>query len=210
MPKFPEPPTVNDLQVFGVRPDEEYRLPVGATVWRVYFQGGDHPTRWHDFRAFGPTDARFDHHLLPKRVQDRKMLYGASLGPTCIAEVFQKSRTINRTRRRPWLVAFETTREVVLLDLGGAWPTRVGASQAINTGTRKRAKRWSQRIYEAFPHIHGIYYPSSMYRSEPAIALYEHAEDALPAAPSFHKPLDDASLLIPLQNVANDVGYSIL
>jgi hypothetical protein len=49
-----------------------------------------------------------------------------------------------------------------------------------------------------------------MYGNRPAIALYDRAEDALPAAPLFHRPLDDASLLIPLQNVAYDVGFSVV
>ncbi len=210
MPKFPEPPTVAELQALGVRSDEEYRLPATELVWRVYNHGGPHPGQWHDFRAFGPTDARFDHHLLPERVQARKILYGATLGPTCIAEVFQRTRTINRTGRRPWLVGFEVIRNVVLLDLTGAWPTRVGASQKISSGTRGRAQRWSQRIYDAFPHLEGIRYPSSMYKNEPAIALYERAENALPTAPLFNNPLDDGSLLVVLQNVAYDVGYSIV
>ncbi len=210
MPKFPEPPSIAKLQALGIRADEKYKLPARELVWRVYNRGGLYRSRWYDFRAFGPTDARFDHHLPPKRIQDRKIIYGATFGPTCIAEVFQKTRTINRARRRPWLVGFEMRRDIVLLDLMGTWPTRVGTSQAINSGTRRRSRRWSQSVYDAFPDIEGILYPSSMYKNEPAIALYERAEDALPNAPLFHKPLDDGALLIPLQNIANAVGYCIV
>lgn len=210
MAKFPEPPSVADLVALGIRPSEACTLAAGTRIWRIYFQAGPHPALWNDFRGYGPTDARFDHHLPPARVQTRQILYAASHGPICVAEVFQSTRTIDRTRRSPWLVAFEVLRDVTLLDLTGHWPTRAGASQAINSGTRKRARRWSRRIYDAFPPIEGIRYPSSTYENQPALALYERAESAMPTTPVFHRALADPALLGPLQAVASAAGYTMV
>ena len=210
MPKFPEPPLLPQLVALGFRTSERELLTAGTTIWRIYFQGGHHPSAWDDVRNFGPTDGRFDHHVPPSAVQARGILYGARSGPVCIAEVFQHTHTIDRNRRSPWLVAFELKRDVQLLDMSGAWPTRAKASQAINSGSRQRARRWSQRIYEAFGTIEGLYYSSSMYKNKPAVALYERARTAIPSAPIFHRALADPSLLTPLQNIAHDLGYRLV
>ena len=123
-------------------------------------------------------------------------------------KVFQDSRAIDRRARDPWLVAFRLQHKLQLLDLTGTWPTRAGASMAINTGSRFRAQRWSRVIYEAYPYLHGLYYSSSMHANQPAIALYERAKDtgALSAQPLFHRSLSDPSLLTTLRNAATDLG----
>jgi RES domain len=151
MPKFPEPPTVNILR--SIKPDLR-QLAQGTSLWRVYFRAGRYPSVWYEFRRFGPlSTARFDHHE-PDAAgnpwsQERAILYAALQGPTCIAEVFQSTRIIDRHARSPWLVAFSTTRDLVLLDLCSTFPTRAGASMAINTGPRPRAQRWARAFYEA-------------------------------------------------------------
>jgi hypothetical protein len=117
MAKFPHPPPVADLVGLGVRADERRQLAVGTTLWRLYFQGGPHPTAWHDFRHFGPTAGRFDHHQPPPQPQARAILYAAELGPACVAEVYQDTRTIDRRRRSPWLVAFVLASPLTMLDL---------------------------------------------------------------------------------------------
>ncbi|MFV2073559.1 MAG: RES domain-containing protein [Thermoanaerobaculales bacterium] len=210
MVKFPEPPSVPELRALGIGPAEEHTLVAGSRVWRIYFQTGQRPGLWNGFRGFGPTDARFDHHPPPAAIHTRKILYGAGQGRVCVAEVFQGTRTIDRRRRNPWLVAFEIVRDLRLLDLRGLWPTRVGASQAISSGSRRRAQRWSRRIYEAFPGIQGLCYPSSMGGGAPAFALYERAADAIPATQSFHRALADPALHIPLENAAHQIGYAIV
>lgn len=207
MAKFPEPPPAETLAKVAPSIRE---LAAGATLWRLYFRGGRHPTFWNHFRSFGPTGARFDHQVPPPRVQIRRVLYAAAEGPTCLAEVFQDTRVIDRTARDPWLVAFEPVEPVVLLDLSGTWPTRAGASMEINSGPRPRAQRWAQAIYQAFPQIEGVYYPSSMNANRPAIALWERAADAIPARPIFHRPLLDPALLPVLSRVARDLGYGLV
>jgi hypothetical protein len=173
--------------------------------------GGDHPTSWKGFRRFGPLGTgRFDHHEPPPHDQDRGILYAADRGSAAFAECFQATRTINRSRRDPWLVCFSLDREVSLLDLGGAWPTRVGASQAINSGERSRAREWSRAIYEQYPGVEGLRYPSSMLVGAVAVALYERAEDALAGRPILHMPLTHPGLQFPIQRVASEVGYGIV
>jgi hypothetical protein len=210
MPKFPNPPGVPQLVALGVLPNEQRAVAAGTVLWRLYFQGGRHPTRWHDFRCFGPTGGRFDHHDPPPQLQNRGILYAAQSGPVCVAEVYQQTRTINRRRRNPWLAAFALARDVLLLDMSSGWPTRATASQAINSGSRVRARRWSRQIYQAFPNIEGIYYPSSMYMNALAVAFYERATNAIPTAPVFHRALNDPALLTSLQNVAATVGYRLI
>ena len=210
MPKFPEPPTPAELAAIGA---DIQVLPAGTRIWRVYFQAGAHPTTWGQFRAWGPTDARFDHHVPPPRVQTREILYGA-VGPmaaiTAIAEVFQASRLVERTRRAPTWVAFDCTRALRLLDLTNTWPTRAGASMAITSGQRARARRWSQRIYTVFPDIDGLLYGSSMNANHLCVALYERALGAMPARPVFHRLLSDPAVLTLLKNACAAVGYALV
>lgn len=81
-------------------------LPEGTTLARIYFSGGPHPVRWNEFRHYGPTNARFDHHVPDghgdSRTQDRSVLYCGSDALTCLAEVFQQTRRIDRVRNGPW------------------------------------------------------------------------------------------------------------
>jgi hypothetical protein len=204
MPKFPEPPA-------RLPPPVTTQLAAGTTLWRVYFTCGPHPAAWDDFRFFGPhAAARFDHHVPPAHVQARGILYAARRPTTCIAEVFQQTRTIDRAARGPWLVRFELQREVEVLDLTGVWPTRAGASMAINSGQRARAQRWSRAIYGAYPNVDGLLYGSSMHANQPAVALYERAQNALPAAPTFNRALADPALFYRLQVAAADLGYRLV
>ena len=207
MPKFPEPPPVAELA--EVEPVWRV-LPARSLLWRLYFRGGSHPTFWNALRAYGPTQGRFDHHLSPPRVQDRSILYAAEEGAICFAEVFQDMRLIDRTARDPWLAGFVLRGPLRLLDLTGAWPTRAGASMAINTGPRFRAQRWSRAIYEAYPEACGVYYASSMYRNRPCAALYERGAETLPKMPEFHRPLRDPALLPVIRRVAKDIGYGLV
>lgn len=213
MPKLPEPP--GDDAVGRVDPVLR-TLAQGTMLARVYFTGGSYPTAWDEFRRYGPTNARFDHHLASAlgapEVQARSILYCATAAHTCFAEVFQETRRINRTRYGPWLAIFVLTRDVRLLDLTGRYPTRVGASMAINTGHRGRARAWARTFYSAYPALEGIYYPSSMNGNEPAVALNDRAEQAgsLPSYPEFNRALADDVLLDVLKHSAHGLGYGLL
>ena len=209
MAKFPEPPSPRDLAAL-TGPEIE-TLPAGALLWRAYFRSGPHPATWNVFRAYGPvSSARFDHHDPPPHLQERAILYAASEGPTCLAEIFQETRVIDRRRNAPWLAAFELEAPLELLDLTRSWPTRARASMAINSGPRTRAQRWARAIYEAYPALQGIHYPSSMDGNRPAVALFERASPAMPSHPRFHRALAEAPLLIPLADAAARFGYRVV
>lgn len=208
MPKVPQRP---DLDRLSSTDPEWYRVEVGDELWRVYFRDGDHPTRWSQFRTFGPTDARFDHHLKGQSDTGRAVMYLALSPVTCFAEVFQKTRTIHRTHLKPVLVGFAMTRSLKLLDLTGAFPTRIGASMGLMTGARSISRNWAREIYAAYPKAQGLAYPSSMYANAAAIVLNDRADSAkaLPRSPGFHKALNDASMITLLKNAARELGYVV-
>ncbi len=184
-------------------------LPTGTRLWRIYFRGGRYPTRWSAFRFVRPSDKnRFDHHEEPKREQARGIVYCAPLIPVCIAEVFQRDRTLDRHAGEPWLVGFSTVRELALLDLTSRWPLRAGASQEINDGPRRLARAWSRGIYTAFPEIAGLCYRSKMHGGL-SVALYERAAAALPDTPILHEVLASLRLFDSLRRVAHDLGYDL-
>lgn len=174
---------------------------------RIYPRGGRHPRAWNGFRFAGPVpSARFDPHVEGER---RGVLYGARLLATCVAEAFQGTRVVDRSADDRCLAGFRVVRPVRLLDLTGDWPTRAGASQAIASGPRGRAQAWARAIYEAYPAVDGLWYPSSMHGGRPALVLFERAADALPAAPEIDVPLLHSGLLPDLVRAADALGYLI-
>lgn len=208
MPKLPEPPPPGRLEA-SLGPTVKV-LPRGARIWRLYYQGGDHPTAWNKFRYWGPgRNMRFDHHTDPPRSQERGVLYGASRVYTCFAEGFQATRTIECSRNEPFLVCYQLKRAVSLLDLTGTWPTKAGASMAINSGRRDRARDWSKRIYEDYEQVEGLYYPSSMDSNRPAVALYERAIGAIPKLPVFHHALTERGLRRVVLAACAIFGYAL-
>ena len=139
----------------------------------------------------------------------RRILYAATEIYTCFGERFQVGRTIERSRFESWLVGFALSHDVATLDLTGAWPTRAGASMVLASGPHSRARRWSQRIYEDYPAIEGLYYPSSMHANRPAVALYERAEAALPGSPTFNRALSDPLLDGVVAQACSVLGYDV-
>lgn len=170
MAKLPPSPGAEALRAFA---PELRILRAGTALARIYFTDGRGATRWNAFRRFGPLGSRFDHHV-PDRTgapceQERAILYAAVHIDTRVAEVLQQTRRVDRTRGAPWLAVFAFARDLALLDLTGAFCTRIGACMAIASGSRKRARDWSQDLYEAYGTIDGLYYPSSMNGHAPAL-----------------------------------------
>ena len=206
MAKVPLHPNVDRLH----STDAEWHIvEPGDELWRVYFRSGAHPSRWNQFRTFGPTDARFDHQVEGQQRAGRSVMYLAASPVTCLAEVFQKTRTIHRTHRMPALTGFRVTSPLKLLDLTGAFPTRIGASMGLMSGARSVGRNWARALYAAFPDAQGFAYPSSMHGNAVAIVLNDRADSvgALPRAPGFHKALADASMMTLLKNAARELGH---
>jgi RES domain len=178
---------------------------------RIYFAAGPHPSRWNQFRGAGPSAARWDYHPLDQRDNGelRAIFYCARDVDTCAAEVFQSTRRIDRTRNAPGLVVFALREAVTLLNLRGPFATAIGASSAIHSGPRSRARAWARELYEAYPDIQGLYYGSSMNGHAPAIALNERAQRAMPDQPQFHRALNDDLLVDTLQRIALRLTYGL-
>lgn len=79
----------------------------------------------------------------------------------------------------------------------------------LNSGQRPRARRWSAAIYDAYPAVEGLIYPSSMHANQTAMALYERCVDALPSLPSFHRSLADPLLNRALAVIARSIDYTL-
>ena len=77
----------------------------------------------------------------------RAVMYLAPSPVTCLAEIFQKTRTIHRTHRMPALVGFAMTSAVQLLDLTGAFATRIGASMGLVSGARSVSRNRARGLY---------------------------------------------------------------
>jgi RES domain-containing protein len=141
--------------------------------------------------------------------QSRAVLYCAPDVDTCAAEVFQTTRRIDRIRNAPGLVVFALREAVTLLDLRGVFATTIGASTAIHSGPRSRARAWARELYDAYPDVQGLYYGSSMNGHAPAIVLNDRAQRALPEEPQFHRALNDDMLVEVLQRITLRLSYGL-
>lgn len=163
-------------------------------------------------RHYGPTNARYDHHLPNAHgrphTQERGVAYLAGDIPTCLAEVYQVNRTVDRKLDRPWLVSIKIEHPLQLLDLTGTFLVQAGGSMKLISGARSHARNWSRGFYAAYNAVDGLYYLSSM-TNRPVLALYERAlaKHPFPASPDFHRALDDPLLIDPLQEACVDIGY---
>lgn len=182
---------------------------------RIYKRGGDYPTLWHSFRYFGPTGARFDHHLPDDQgrgqLQQRGIIYVATGIPTAMAEVFQDKRSLNRYRDEPWLVSFTLAANITLLNLTGTFCVQAGGSMKLVSGPTLYSQNWSRGFYECYEMIQGLYHPSSL-TNRPIITLYERADAnvVFSKVPRFHRALADPLLLEPLRNCCREIGYRFL
>jgi hypothetical protein len=139
----------------------------------------------------------------------RAVFYCAPAVDTCVAEVFQATRRIDRIRDAPALVVLALREPVNLIDLRGSFATRLGASTAMHSGPRSRARAWARDIYEAYPDAQGLYYGSSMNGHAPAVVLTERATSAIPEQPLFIRALNDDLILETLQQIALRLSYGL-
>ena len=211
MAKFPEPPSVDVLK--KIQPKISLYAQ-GSLIWRLHFIHGPYPTSWHEFRYYGPTSSRFDHHRPNTKGkahdQNRGIMYLAKNGPACLAEVYQATRIIDRNSKSPWLSAFRLATDIQLIDLTGIFSTTMGASSAIHSGPRPRARRWSQALYDTYTKIDGILYSSSMYGNAPAVALFERGQRSIPNLPAFHRALNDPAMSALLTKTAMSLNYQLV
>lgn len=212
MAKLPDPPSVDRLRELR-DPDDVVAVATFTRFARIYRAGGPHACAWNHFRTVGPVaTARFDPHpptatAAPADSPGHGVLYAGLTLRTALAETFQAARVVDRHTGSPWLVVFRPRRTLHLLDLTGTWPTRAGASQAISSGRRDRARAWARQIFSAYADVDGLWYPSSMDGGSPAVVLWERARPKLATSPELNLPLDAPGLALPVARAARQVGY---
>ena len=103
----------------------------------------------------------------------------------------------------------DQTIQTNLLDMRGVFATTIGASTAIHSGPRARARAWARALYDAYPEIQGLYYGSSMNGHAPAIVLNDRAQRAVPEQPQLHRSLNDDMLVDVLQRIAMRLSHGL-
>lgn len=226
-----------DSALFPTLTDAHVRTaPAGTLGGRIYPQAGAYPSLWDAMRSYGPTGARFDHHLPPPRVQpDRAVLYAAidttsppgpaELAPgaaepagthppllyTCVAEVFHDRGVLELSRDQPAFVLFRTVRPLLLLDLSDSdWVARAGANAALTAGRRDTARDWARAIYDHYPHLHGLVYSAATLPAGRSVALTERARTALPDRPTVNLPLTAPALRAELETYGHHLHLPLL
>lgn len=205
MVKLPRPPDASEL---GAHAPKTVRF--SNVLWRIHRSDGDHPIGWNELRYYGPLNSRFDPQPPgPASLSTEGVAYAATDVPTALAEVFQDTRVVNVTRGRPWLAGWEPSRPLALLDLTGAWPIRIGASHAINTGRRDHARAWARALHTAWPEVDGLLHASAMTGSR-CVTMFNPAAGSFPPSPAFHQGLADPQFAVPLLRSAESIGYDVI
>lgn len=222
--KFPLPLPAGSVRV----------LPAGTVFGRIYDAGGAHPTRWHDFRHYGPTQSRFDHHPDPESHHpDHAVTYvtpqitvppetaAQSVLLVCLSECFSDRGVIERGDgssggAQPRFVLFASTRDITLLDLvDSTWVAGAGGNDQINIGDRALSRPWARAIHQAYPDIDGVFYHPRTITQRPhlprarAVALWERAEDTLPVSPTLDIELSSPGLTVTLESFAKTLGLGL-
>lgn len=207
LPRIPKPrPSLTPDESAG----EVIVLSHGSEFSRIYFAGGSHPSDWNRFRRYGPTSARFDHHLPPVGSSiDRAIWYAGATLKSAVAEVFQDG-VIDTLSGEPYFAIARLARPVRFLSLRSNWPTRAGASQALAAGQHASARGWSIAIYEDLADIEGIEFASSMNWEGVNYVLYERAEEAFEASPVVNVPLTHRGLRAVLRNIAVELNFELV
>lgn len=212
------PPRSAQIRGAGLGADEVLSLAADAVVVRIHPLDGPHRLDWNEFRAWGPTRSRFDHHTLPRREHPRRSVMYLTIGTeaftAAIAEFFQDDGggvgPIDRTLRRPAVTLARLQAPVSLLDLDSGWITRAGGNQAIGSGSRARARAWARAVYRCYPDLDGLAYHSSVWGPGRCVVLWERARRSLSSTPLASRTLDDPLLAPALAEAAEQLGAVLL
>lgn len=185
-------------------------LHVEQPLWRIHRTQGDHLIPWNGFRTFGPTTARYDPHPEPRGEHPgHGVSYTATDLKTAAAEVFQTSRRIDTITDAPYATSWTPTRMLQLLDLTSDWALLNGAAHSLAHASRPTCRAWSRAIHHTWPHLDGLWAPSTM-TGQPMVVLYEPAAPAMPTHPAFSEPLAAAVTWSVMARISADIGYTII
>ncbi len=210
----PDGPRIRDT---AIEPTELLGLRAGTQLTRIHPLAGDFPVAWNEFRAFGPTASRFDHHPPPPRVHGTRRVayftYGPEAVTAALAEFFQDDgggvKPIDREHRHPNLTVIETATDLRLLDLTSGWVTRAGGNQAIASGARSTAREWARAIHRHHAPLHGLAWVSAVWGPGRCIVLWERGTVAMPDGPRSHRELRDPLLEVPVHGAAERLGTTV-
>lgn len=213
LPKVPRtPPAALDVRLEDIKHWSE-------PLFRIHRVAGSYPSRWDQFRTFGPVEhCRWDPHPLPRGEHSGYgLLYAASDPDTALAEVFQTHRVI-RLSPQLALTGWEATRPLLLLDLSSNWPLRNGAGRALAAAPRSTCRNWAHGILD---HCRGARHDTaasvdglvadSILTGAPGrvVVLWEHSVSAFPAEPTMSMQLDSPALSGVIAQAADRTGYRI-
>lgn len=187
-------------------------LDYTGVLWRIHRTEGEFVAPWDVCRRFGPLGGmRYDPHPAggPAVHPNHGVHYNAVDVDTAVAEVFQRTRTVNVTNGVPFLTGWSPVEPLRLLDLTSAWTLRNGAADSLQAAPRSVCRAWARAIHEQLPGVEGLYVRSTM-TGGANVVLWERAEGKLPAAPRFHRPLTSAAALAVIGPVATRIGYRVV
>lgn len=183
----------------------------------IYRTAGDRPMRWDQYRRYGPTASRFDHHPGGEPAVHPRFgtWYGGLDQPggdsaiaTSIAEFFQDKRRVSLTSRQPRMVITSPARTLHLLNLDSSWITQARGNAAIRSGPRAQSRKWARAIHRHYPEIEGLTWSSSVYPPGSAVVLWERRDDPSPfTVPSLNRALPDLTHV--LVRAVNQLRYEI-
>ncbi len=172
-----------------------YKLDTGSCLLRIY-RPEPHGQTATGFRKVGPIE-RFDHH---QEGGEYSILYAGFTLSCCLVECFGDTGVIDQRGRR--LAFLQTRRPLVLLDLRHKGAMRAGSVAALSScADRTLSQEWSRHFHATYAQIDGIKY-SNAHNEEPALALYERAQDALTCLSEM--PLHHPSLRSRILQAAQD------
>jgi hypothetical protein len=133
---------------------------------------------------------------------------------TCLAECFVERGVVELTRDAPYFTLFRLAAPIRLLDIADSdWVARAGGNGAIASGLRSTARDWARAIYRHYTGsnaVDGIVYTCSIIPSARSVVLWERAAPALPARPSFTRPLVDGALRAEIESYCTELHLELV
>lgn len=217
----PDPARFPDLTEEHVRV-----VPGGTPLGRIHRLRGKYPSRWDDYRTWGPGGSRFDPHGEPvgdhpgygvlycavQLLDDPLLLRPLSVLDTCLAACFQPTQVVDTEAGTPYFTLFAPDRPLRLLDVSdGPWVTRAGGNAALTSGRRVQSRKWARAIFVRYTRedVDGIWYSSSVAPASRAAVLWERSRPALPPRPQDSRPLADPALRADLEAFAARFGWDL-
>lgn len=194
---------------------DSHILKFEDALWRIYRSKSRHRPRWDELRTFGPVPGmRFDPHPTPQGDHPGfGAMYAACDPVTAFAEVFYRTRVIDRVDEVPVLVGWRPVRPLTLLDLTGTWPIANLAAASLQMIDDKNLTRlWARKIFSQLgSDFDGLYHHSAV-DSKPLVTLFDRArrKPSFPDWPEFSAALTDDSAAALVEDARATLNYDVI